>query len=93
MRRRFEWTAEHLMAAHRLPEGLRSEYRWKKFDDWRVVVEQRTSAGGHNILHYDLEARLTTVTDELGHTRQHAWNDAFLPIRFTDEAGNDWHYV
>ncbi|WP_059245536.1 RHS repeat-associated core domain-containing protein [Escherichia albertii] len=92
MRRRFEWTAEHLMAAHRLPEGLRSEYRWKKFDDWRVV-EQRTSAGGHNILHYDLEARLTTVTDELGHTRQHAWNDAFLPIRFTDEAGNDWHYV
>ncbi|EBA0748639.1 RHS repeat protein, partial [Salmonella enterica subsp. enterica] len=90
-RRIFEWTSDALMSAHQLPGGLRCEYRWQKLDDWRVV-EQSTSAGEHNVLDYDLDARLTTVMTEQGYTRRHYWNEDFLPIRYTDEAGNDWHY-
>ncbi|EMA5682104.1 RHS repeat protein [Salmonella enterica] len=90
-RRSFEWTADALMSAHQLPGGLRCEYRWKKLDDWRVV-EQSTSAGEHNVLDYDLDARLTIVTTEQGYTRHHYWNGDFQPVRYTDEAGNDWYY-
>lgn len=92
VRRRFTWTAENLLASHQMPEGLRCEYRWEKLDTWRVT-EQFTSAGGHAVLQYDLDERLTTVRDELGYTRIHAWSEDFLPVRYTDEGGNDWHYT
>lgn len=89
--REFGYTPEQLLAWHRLPDGLRSDYAWQKFDDWRVT-EHRTSAGAHCRLEYDLEKRLTRVKDELGHTRIHAWNEQFLIESYIDEAGNEWHY-
>ncbi len=89
--REFGYTPEQLLAWHRLPDGLRSEYLWQKLDDWRVT-EHRTSTGAHSQLEYDLDNGITRVRDELGYTRIHAWNEQFLVERYTDEAGNEWCY-
>jgi hypothetical protein len=42
--REYRYNDHGLMVWHRMPGGLESEYRWQKFDHWRVV-ENRTSTG------------------------------------------------
>jgi hypothetical protein len=71
--REFRYNDDGLMVWHRMPGGLESEYRWQKFDHWRVV-ENRTSSGDGCRFTYDLAAGLTTVEQYDGHKRQHYWN-------------------
>ena len=89
--REYRYNDEGLMSWHRLPGGLESEYRWQKFDHWRVV-ENRTSTGDGCHIAYDLAAGLTTVTRYDGEVCQHEWNTQGLITRFTDERGGSWHY-
>ncbi|WP_102781224.1 RHS repeat-associated core domain-containing protein, partial [Providencia stuartii] len=89
--REYAYNEHNLLTQHRLPEGLRCDYDWAKFDDWRVV-EYKTNAGEHCRIDYDMVARTTHVihANQLSHT--HEWNEQFLVTRYTDEAGNDWWY-
>ena len=90
--REFDYTDDGLMAWHILPSGLRCDYGWQRFgDDWRVVLH-RTSAGRRSQISYDLDARITRVTEADGAVREHHWNDEYLVERYVDEAGNTWHY-
>ncbi len=54
--REYRYNDDGLMVWHRLPGGLESEYRWQKFDHWRVV-ENRTSTGDGCRFSYDLSRR------------------------------------
>jgi RHS repeat-associated protein len=89
--REFRYNDDHLMTWHRLPGGLESEYRWQKFDHWRVV-ENRTSSGDGCRFTYDLDTGLTTVQQYDGHVRQHFWNTQGLITCFVDERGERWQY-
>ncbi|WP_235470230.1 DUF6531 domain-containing protein, partial [Franconibacter pulveris] len=89
--REYRYNDAGLMIWHRLPGGLESEYRWEKFDHWRVV-ENRTSTGDGCRIAYDLAAGLTAVTQYDGQTRQHYWNAQGLITRFVDERGETWRY-
>ncbi|YCH31205.1 DUF6531 domain-containing protein [Erwinia sp. D4-22] len=89
--REYRYNDQGLMVWHRLPGGLESEYRWQKFDHWRVV-ESRTSTGDGCYIVYDIPAGLTTVTQYDGETRQHYWNAQGLITRFIDERGESWRF-
>ncbi|MFS2223221.1 DUF6531 domain-containing protein, partial [Pantoea sp. B65] len=89
VRREYRYNDAGLMIWHRLAGGLESEYRWEKFDHWRVV-ENRTSTGDACRIGYDLSAGLTTVTGQDGLQRRHYWNAQGLITRFTDERGGNW---
>lgn len=90
--REFGYTSAGLMAFHRLPSGLRSEYGWQQFaDDWRVI-SHATSAGRHSRIHYDLTRRLTRVEEDDGTCREHHWNADYQVERYVDEAGGVWCY-
>ncbi len=89
--REFRYNDDHLMTWHRLTGGLESEYRWQKFDHWRVI-ENRTSSGDGCRFNYDLDAGLTTVRQYDGHVRQHFWNGQGLITCFVDERGERWQY-
>ncbi|QHM73916.1 putative deoxyribonuclease RhsA [Mixta intestinalis] len=89
--REYRYNDDGLMVWHRLPGGLESEYRWQKFDHWRVV-ENRTSSGDGCHIAYDIPAGLTTVTQYDGQVRQHYWNAQGLITRFVDERGGSWRY-
>jgi hypothetical protein len=84
--REYRYNDHGLMVWHRLPGGLESEYRWKKFDHWRVV-ENRTSTGDGCRFTYDLDAGLTSVEHYDGQKRQHYWNAQNLIVRYVDERG------
>jgi YD repeat-containing protein len=89
--REFRYNDDGLMVWHRMPGGLESEYRWQKFDHWRVV-ENRTSSGDGCRFTYDLAAGLTTVEQYDGHKRQHYWNAQALITAFVDERGERWEF-
>ncbi|MCU5771725.1 DUF6531 domain-containing protein [Erwiniaceae bacterium BAC15a-03b] len=89
--REYRYNDEGLMSWHRLAGGLESEYRWQKFDHWRVV-ENRTSTGDACRMDYDLNAGLTTVTQQDGLVRKHFWNAQGQITRFIDERGESWLY-
>ncbi|MGC0088090.1 type IV secretion protein Rhs, partial [Enterobacter asburiae] len=89
--REYRYNEHGLMVWHRMPGGLESEYRWKKFDHWRVV-ENRTSTGDGCRFSYDLAAGLTTVEHYDGQTRRHYWNAQNLIVRYVDERGENWRY-
>ena len=89
--REYRYNDRGLMVWHRLPGGLESEYRWQKFDHWRVV-ENRTSTGDGCRFSYDLAAGLTTVEHYDGQTRKHYWNAQNLIVRYVDERGETWRY-
>ncbi|MCM7201026.1 DUF6531 domain-containing protein [Enterobacter hormaechei] len=89
--REYRYNDDGLMVWHRLPGGLESEYRWQKFDHWRVV-ENRTSTGDGCRFSYDLAAGLTTVDHYDGQTRKHYWNAQNLIVRYVDERGENWRY-
>ncbi|EOV9632639.1 RHS repeat-associated core domain-containing protein [Cronobacter dublinensis] len=89
--REYRYNDAGLMIWHRLPGGLESEYRWEKFDHWRVV-ENRTSTGDGCRIAYDLATGLTSVTQYDGQTCQHYWNAQGLITRFVDERGETWRY-
>ena len=90
--REFEYTAEGLMASHRLPSGLHSDYGWAQFEDGWRVISHGTSAGRGSRIHYDLAQRLTYVEEDDGARREHQWNADYLVERYTDEAGGVWRY-
>lgn len=89
--REYTYNDDNLLTQHRLPEGLTCHYQWAKFDDWRVI-DYQTNAGEHCVIDYDMVAKTTHVTHANQLSHSHAWNDDFLVTRYTDEAGNDWHY-
>ena len=89
--REYRYNDRGLMVWHRLPGGLESEYRWQKFDHWRVV-ENRTSTGDGCRFSYDLAAGLTIVEHYDGQTRKHYWNAQNLIVRYVDERGETWRY-
>lgn len=89
--REYRYNDEGLMNWHRLTGGLESEYRWQKFDHWRVV-ENRTSTGDACRMDYDLDAGLTTVTHQDGLVRRHYWNAQGQITRYIDERGESWRY-
>ncbi len=89
--REYRYNDHGLMVWHRMPGGLESEYRWQKFDHWRVV-ENRTSTGDGCRFSYDLAAGLTTVEHYDGQTRRHYWNAQNLIVRYVDERGENWRY-
>ncbi len=89
--REYRYNEHGLMVWHRMPGGLESEYRWKKFDHWRVV-ENRTSTGDGCRFSYDLAVGLTTVEHYDGQTRRHYWNAQNLIVRYVDERGENWRY-
>jgi YD repeat-containing protein len=89
--REYRYNEHGLMVWHRMPGGLESEYRWQKFDHWRVV-ENRTSTGDGCRFSYDLAAGLTTVEHYDGQTRRHYWNAQNLIVRYVDERGENWRY-
>ncbi|PWC09424.1 RHS repeat-associated core domain-containing protein [Brenneria corticis] len=88
--REYRYNDDGLMIWHRLPGGLESEYRWQKFDHWRVV-ENRTSTGDGCRIDYNLDTGLTTVIHD-DRTRRHYWNAQGLITRFVDERGEDWRF-
>ncbi|WP_147194969.1 RHS repeat-associated core domain-containing protein [Pantoea sp. CCBC3-3-1] len=89
--RTFTYNDEGLMSSHRLPGGMLSEYRWQRFDDWRVVAT-RTSAGDSTTITYDLAAGLTTVLHDDDTRHQHFWNEQSLITRYIDERGETWRF-
>ncbi|GLU40021.1 hypothetical protein Pssp01_41140 [Pseudomonas sp. NBRC 100443] len=62
--RRFAYR-DGLMVSHENALGLRCEYRWESLGGRPRVVEHWTSDGEHYHFRYDLDARVTTVTDAL----------------------------
>jgi RHS repeat-associated protein len=89
--REFTWNDKGLMTSHRLPGGMLSEYRWQRFDDWRVVATC-TSAGDSSTIDYDLDKGLTTVKHGDGCEHLHYWNEQALVTCYIDERGEQWRY-
>ncbi|MBP2198256.1 RHS repeat-associated core domain-containing protein [Pantoea cypripedii] len=89
--RRFRYNADGLMVWHQLAGGAAYEYRWEKFDHWRVV-ETRSSSGDGCHMHYDLAAGITRVSTCDGQQREHHWNAQGLITCFIDERGEKWRY-
>lgn len=68
--RRFNYV-DGRMISHTDIRGFECHYRWAEVDGQARVVEHGTSTGERYTLHYDIAARTTTATDELG--RQARW--------------------
>lgn len=56
------------------------------------MIDYQTNAGEHCVIDYDMATKTTHVTHANQLSHSHVWNEDFLVTRYTDEAGNDWHY-
>jgi RHS repeat-associated protein len=84
---------ERRMVEHQLPTGLRCFYEWDWVGgrEWRVV-RHWTDDGDVHAFDYDLDARLTTVTDGLNRVSTRRWNSQHQITDYTDGLGQTWQF-
>ena len=81
-----------LMSRHSVPGGLACHYAWEGAGADARVVRHWTDDGESYALRYDLPARRTLVTDQLGRQLQWEWNADCQPTTFIDAEGQAWRY-
>jgi RHS repeat-associated protein len=65
------------------------EYRYVYGPDGRVVRGEGTGGFLDVELDYELDAQVTTVTDALGNSADHYWNDQLRTVKVADPLGNE----
>ena len=84
--RRFEY-ADGLMTSHANALGFTCSYAWQHIGGQPRVVRASTSEGEQAVFRYDLEARQTRVTDELGRTGQWTYDPHYQIVECIDLDG------
>ncbi|WP_275629645.1 RHS repeat-associated core domain-containing protein [Pseudomonas sp. 273] len=87
--RRFAYQ-DGLMVRHENALGLRCEYRWENLGGRPRVVEHWTSDGEHYHFHYDLQARVTTVSDALQREARIHYNADHRVVASRDFGGEEY---
>lgn len=80
-----------LMISHQNGLGFKCEYRWQIINNEPRVVEHWTNDGEHYYLDYDIENRITKMTDALKREAEIHYNENYVTTYYKDFGGKEYH--